>query len=91
MYAANPDIPMVDPRQEATQSFEGVKNTATDMMKLVGALGKMSTMAYMKLLTMRRSQYVESVDSSRVARNIGKFDLRIGECYSKIKCFRLRD
>ena len=79
---------MVDPRQEASQSFEGVKNTTTDMMKLVGALGKMSTMAYMKL---RRSQYVESVDSSRVARNIGKFDLRIGECYSKIKCFRLRD
>lgn len=61
---------MSDPRQEAAQSFEGVKDTALEMMKIVGSIGKMATVVYMRLLTMRRSQFVESVDSSKVARNM---------------------
>ena len=59
---------MVDPRMEADQSLEAVKEAAGNMMKTVGSMGKMMTFLYLKLMTMRRAQYVDCVDMSNAAR-----------------------
>ena len=63
---------MQDPRQEAAQSLEAVKEAAGHMMKAVGSMGKMSTYLYLKLVAMRRSQYVECVDANNAARAMVK-------------------
>ena len=68
LFAADPDIAMPDARQEAAQSLEGVKEAAANMMKTIGSIGKMVTFLYSKILNMRRSQFVECVDSNNAAR-----------------------
>lgn len=66
---------MSDPRQEAAGALEEIKNTATDIMKTVSSIGKLSTFTFNKLIAMRRSQYVESVDSSKNAREMVHFKM----------------
>lgn len=66
---------MSDPRQEVAGALEEIKNTATDIMKTVSSIGKLSTFTFNKLIAMRRSQYVESVDSSKNAREMVHFKM----------------
>ena len=51
---------MLDARQEASIAMENVKETASGMLKTVGAIGKMANSAYLKLLAMRRKQYTDA-------------------------------
>ena len=66
---------MSDPRQEVAGALEEIKNTATDIMKTVSSIGKLSTFTFNKLIAMRRSQYVELVDSSKNAREMVHFKM----------------
>ena len=63
---------MLDARQEASIAMENVKETASGMLKTVGAIGKMANSAYLKLLAMRRKQYTDAVDKSRGAQEMVK-------------------
>ena len=73
----NPDVLMSDPRQEAAQTMEGVRDAAGNMLKTMGSMGKLTTHTYLKLLAMRRSQFVESVDSGNAARSMVNFCRKI--------------
>ena len=86
---ADPDIIMIDPRQEASLSMEHVKEAIGELMKAIGAIGKMAGFVYLKLCTMRRSQYIEAVDSSRVARDMVKFSKKL-DLKKSIKLLYLR-
>ena len=61
---------MADPRQEAAMTMANVKEAVGSLLKTVGSIGKMANFAFLKLLQMRRSQFIEATDRSRVAREI---------------------
>ena len=69
---ADPELEIRDPRQEAAQSMANVKEAVGALLKTVGSIGKMTNYAFLKLLHMRRDQFIEATDRSRVAREMIK-------------------
>ena len=63
---------MADPRLEAAETLENVKNAVTDLLKNIGSIGKLTQFIYLKMLILRRAQFIEAIDSSNVAREMVK-------------------
>ena len=62
-----------DPRVEAAETLDNVKNSTIGVMKELAALGRVSSAMYTKLLKARREQFVDAVDASRTAKAMVKF------------------
>ena len=64
---------MVDPCVEAAGAMENVKNAVTELLKNIGSIGKLANYVYLKLLTLRRAQFIEMIDMSNTAREMVHF------------------
>lgn len=63
---------MTDPRKEAAMLFENLKVEMINVMKSVSSISRMSMYAFCRILKMRRSQFIESVDRGVAAKEMVK-------------------